>query len=103
MPLPRLYTPEEVAAEIGHLSPFTIRGLVAKGKVPSIRGAHGAVLFTEGLVLIMLERLTVWPDSDELAPHGAEEPDLDDDLFGATSRSRARARSAAERRKSAKT
>jgi hypothetical protein len=88
--LPRLYTPERVAEELGYLSPFTIRRLVAKGKVPSIRGARGEVLFTEDLVMEMLRILTVGPEeADE-----DSSPEVDDDafLFATTSRSRARTR-----------
>lgn len=89
--LPRLYTPEEVAEQLGHLSPYTIRGLVAKGKVPSIRGTHGAVLFTEELVADMLRILTVGPD--EAAEDSWAEPEDDEFPFATTGRSRARSRS----------
>ena len=44
----KLYTPEEVAARLKHLSAFTIRRLAAQKKIQHRRMARGKVLLSEG-------------------------------------------------------
>lgn len=92
MTLPRLYTPEEVAAEVGHLSPYTIRNLVSQRRIPCVRGTSNAILFTEELVEVMLDLLTMWPE------FGEQDSPEEDAPFHFSSRSMSRHRPARLRR-----
>lgn len=79
MAIPRLYTPEEVAERVGHLSAYTIRRLVAEGHVAAVRGARNKVLMTEENIAAMLGYLTPGRPSEENAG--------DENVFGMSSRS----------------
>jgi hypothetical protein len=83
-----LRTPEEVAELLVHISPFTIRRLVAKRVIAYTPGARAKVLFSEAQIQGLLTYLNV-----EANPASAEEPE-DENLFGTTSRSHARNRQA---------
>jgi hypothetical protein len=82
-----LRTPEEVSELLVHVSPFTIRRLVAKRAIAYTPGARGKVLLSEANIQGLLEYLAV-PASTTPEPEEAE------DVFGATSRSNARSRKA---------
>jgi hypothetical protein len=85
--IPPLKTPEEVAEMLGdHISPFTIRRLVARGACTHTAGARKKILFSGDDVLSLLAALK--------AP-AAPAPDAEeDDVFQTTSRSAARGRKA---------
>lgn len=80
MAIPRLYTPEEVAVRVGHLSAYTIRRLVAEGRVAVVRGARNKVLMTEENIAAMLEFLTA-------ARPPEREAGNEDNVFGMSARS----------------
>lgn len=86
MPLPRLYTPEEVAEQLGHVSPYTLRRLVAQGRVSCHRASRNKVVFSEGDVLALLEYF-----ARPAAP--AHDREDDDEVFHFSSKSGARQRS----------
>ncbi|MDQ0212645.1 excisionase family DNA binding protein [Arthrobacter bambusae] len=89
----RLRTPEEVAEDLGAISPSTIRTLIRSGKIEYTRLARGKFGLTDAQVEDMLKFLRVvpvWPRVD----HDARA----DSLFPATERSRAIHRSRASRR-----
>jgi hypothetical protein len=54
----KLLTAEDVAKELGHLSPATVRRLAKQGAVPYVKGARGKVLFTRDQVQGLLDYLT---------------------------------------------
>lgn len=86
MSLPRLYTPEEVAEQVGHLSPFTLRRLVAQGVIPCHRvPPRDKIVFSEADVLAILELF-----SQTTRPQGLERPE--EDVFRFSSKSAARHR-----------
>lgn len=80
-----LRTPEEVAALLVHISPFTIRRLVQKKEIAYTPGARGKVLFSEANIAGLLEHLNV-----PAVPTPVDE----DNVFGTTGRSHARNRKA---------
>ena len=43
----RLYTPEEAAEQLGHVTGYTIRGMVKRGEVGHVKGSSRKVLLTE--------------------------------------------------------
>lgn len=82
-----LKTPEEVAEMLGaHISPFTIRRLVAQGACTHTAGARKKVLFSGDDVVSLLAALKA-----PAAP--APDPD-EEDVFQTTGRSAARNRRA---------
>lgn len=82
----RFYTPEEVAEQLGHIAPLTIRRLVAQGAIPAHRGARSKVLMDAVDIAALKDHLRFTPDREE------QDPD-EEDVFRTTSRSKARAAS----------
>jgi hypothetical protein len=86
--IPPLKTPEEVAEMLGgHISPFTIRRLVAQGACSHTAGARKKILFSGDDVLSLLAALKA-----PAAP--APEAEEEEDVFQTTGRSSARNRKA---------
>ena len=53
-----LRTAEEAAAQLGHISPATIRRLAKQGHIEYVKGARGKVLLTEEQVAGVVEHMT---------------------------------------------
>lgn len=84
-----LRTPEEVAEMLVHISPFTIRRLVARKAISYTPGARKKVLFSEANIQELLNHLNV-----PAATAPAESDPDDENVFGTTGRSNARSRRA---------
>lgn len=53
-----LRTAEEAAAQLGHISPATIRRLAKQGHIEYVKGARGKVLLTEEQVTGIVDHMT---------------------------------------------
>ncbi|MEO5317639.1 helix-turn-helix domain-containing protein [Arthrobacter sp. CC3] len=53
-----LRTAEEAAAQLGHISPATIRRLAKQGHIEYVKGPRGKVLLTEEQVRGVVEHMT---------------------------------------------
>lgn len=81
----RLYTPEEAAEQLGHITQHEIRGMCRRGEIAHVKGSRNKLLLTAEQIAAIVDHLTQAP-REPLPPADPVPEELG---FRTTSRSRA--------------